>query len=65
MNPIHIERTQVVHRGRTGPAWTYIYTVTVPGQPFPFTGDRVRWATDLAKRYAQPGQQIVKSWEGA
>lgn len=43
-------------------AWKYVYTVVVPGEPYPFDGDSLSWARGLAKRYAN-GRKIVCTWE--
>jgi len=44
-----------------GFAWSYLYTVTIPGEPYPFQGRRLAWARDLIKRKA-PGARVVETW---
>jgi hypothetical protein len=43
-------------------AWKWIYTVTIPGEPYTFDGDTLSWVKALCKRKA-PGAPIVYAWK--
>jgi hypothetical protein len=45
-------------------AWRWLYTVTVPGEPYPFVGDTLSWAKGLAKTKAV-GRPVVLAWKVA
>ena len=58
-----ITRTQVYHRGRPGFAWTWSYTVAIPGHNHTYSGDTLSWARDLAKR--KGATKIIETWRPA
>jgi hypothetical protein len=63
MEHITIERSKVYPRpARPGFAWSWVYTVTVPGQPHTFSGSPLSWARKLAKKHAAEGQPILEKW---
>jgi hypothetical protein len=44
-----VSRTKVYQRhGRF--AWNWVYTVTIPGEPYTFSGQTLSWVLDLCKR---------------
>lgn len=43
-------------------AWKWIYTVTIPGEPYTFDGDTLGWVKSLCKSKA-PGMPIVYAWK--
>jgi hypothetical protein len=44
-----------------GPAWKWVYEVTVPGEPCPFKGDGLRWAHNIAKSHG--ATKIIEAWK--
>jgi hypothetical protein len=42
-------------------AWRWLYTVTVPGEPYTFDGDTLAWAKRLAKAKAV-GRPVILAW---
>lgn len=52
MDKIEITRSKVYHRtGRY--AWTWVYTVTCPGEKHSFSGDGRSWAEGLAGKLSR------------
>jgi hypothetical protein len=45
-----------------GPAWVYLYTVTIPGLPYPFKGKGIGWARQIAKQHGK-NLPIVETWQ--
>jgi hypothetical protein len=45
-------------------AWKWIYTVTVPGEPYSFDGDTLAWARRIAASKAD-GRPVIMTWKVA
>lgn len=43
-------------------AWKWLYTVTIPGEPYTFDGDTLGWVRSLCKSKA-PRLPIVYAWK--
>lgn len=56
-----ITRGRVYRRGGRF-AWVWRYTVNVPGEPYPFAGEGIGWARDIARRKGG-GRRVVEAWK--
>jgi hypothetical protein len=62
-NTVVITRDKVYpSRAHPGPAWKWVYTVTVPGEQYAFSGEGLNWAKGIAKTKA-PTMRVVLAWE--
>lgn len=65
MPTIVITRTRVYPSvAHPGPAWKWVYTVAIPGEPYTFAGEGLHWVQWLAKKKA-PEMPIVYAWKSA
>jgi len=55
---------QTVLNSRTGVSrpFSWVYTVTVPGAPYPMVGTGIGWARGTARKHAA-GRTIVETWK--
>jgi hypothetical protein len=51
-------------RAHPGPAWKWVYDVTIPGEQYTFSGDGLGWVKRLCKS-KRPDLKIVYAWEAA
>lgn len=49
-------------RARPGFAWKWVYTVTIPGEQYTFTGDTISWVKTLCKS-KRPDLKINYLWQ--
>ena len=57
-----VTRSKVYTRpARPGPAWHWVYTLAIPGEPHTFSGERLSWVRDLARQRA-PGLPVRLEW---
>ena len=63
MEPITISRETLFQGYTSLRPYCWLYTVTVPGEPYPFKGKGVDWARRIAKQKAAKGQKIVETWK--
>lgn len=60
---ITVTRTKVYPcRAHPGPAWTWAYTVSIPGEPHTFDGELMSWVKTLCKS-KRPDLRIVYAWK--
>lgn len=45
-----------------GFAWTWVYDVTIPGEPSSFSGERLSWVRGLCKS-KRPDLEIAYTWK--
>ena len=64
-DPITVTRSKLYPcQAHPGPAWTWHYEVTIPGEPHTFGGTAMGWVRWLCKSKA-PGRRVVLTWTDA